>query len=90
MSITKRKNGSYILTGDDADNFSKALRGDDKVALFNLKYSVGDEVRVKDDDGNEFLDKIRYPASILGGHTAVAWLETKGSYLLGRVVGKAS
>lgn len=87
--ITKRKNGSYRITGQDAENLGKALRGDDKVELFNLKYNVGDKVAVKDDDGNEFTDTLKAPASVLGGHTPVAWLEGKGSYLLERVIGKA-
>lgn len=86
--ITQRKNGSIRATGNDANEIIRALRGDDKVELFNLKYSVGDAVRVKGDDGTEFIDKVRYPASIMGGHTAMAWLEGKGSYLIDRVIGK--
>ncbi len=87
--ITKSKNGNIRATGNDANNIIRALRGDDKVELFNLKYSVGDAVRVKGDDGNEFIDKVKYPASIMGGHTAMAWLEGKGSYLIDRVIGKS-
>lgn len=85
--IIQRKNGSIRATGNDANEIVRALRGDDKIELFNLKYSVGDAVRVKG-DGTEFIDKVRYPASIMGGHTAMAWLEGKGSYLIDRVVGK--
>jgi len=86
--ITKYKNGSIRATGNDANEIVKALRGDYKVESFNQKYCVGDTVRVIDDLGNEFIDKVKYPASILGGHTAVAWLEGKGSYLIERVIGK--
>lgn len=64
------------------------LRGDDKVELFNTKYKVGDQVTVIDDYGKEFIDEIKYPASVMGGHTAVAWLKGKGSYLIDRVKSK--
>lgn len=76
------------MTGEDANNFVKALRGDDKVEAFNLKYAVGDEVVVLDDEGKEFIDTVRHPASVMGGHTAVAWLEGKGSYNINRVIRK--
>lgn len=60
-----------------------------KVDGFNKKYSVGDKVRVLDDFGNEFIDTVKYEASIMGGHTAMAWLENKGSFLIDRVIDKA-
>ena len=89
MGIRNYKNGSISISGNDAKNFVKMLRGDDKVELFNLKYAIGDKVQVKDDDGNTFIDVVKYPASVMGGHTAMAWLEGKGSYLIDRVIGKA-
>jgi acetylornithine/succinyldiaminopimelate/putrescine aminotransferase len=87
--ITKYKNGRIRATGKDADAIFRALRGDDRVELFNKTYTTGDKVIVKDDNGNEFTDVVKAPASIMGGHTAVAWLEDKGSYLLERVIRKA-
>lgn len=86
--IRKFKNGSIRATGDDANDIIRALRGDDKIELFNQKYQVGDSVNVKDDNGNIFVDTIKHPATIMGGHTAVAWLQNKGSYLLERVISK--
>lgn len=52
---------------------------------FNASYTVGETVNVRTDDGTTVTDTIRYPASIMGGHTAMAWLEGKGSYKLDRV-----
>ena len=54
---------------------------------FNSKYRIGDQVLVTGDYGETFVDVVRYPASIMGGHTAVAWLETVGSYVIDRVKG---
>lgn len=59
-----------------------------KVDRFNEVYRPGETVRVKDDFGDEFTDVVKYPASIMGGHTAMAWLKGKGSYLIDRVIGK--
>lgn len=87
MGIIKFKNGRIKLSGNDANEFVKYLRGDDKVALFNKTYNVGDMVRVIGDDGKEFIDEVKYPASIMGGHTAMAWLKEKGSYRIERVIG---
>lgn len=70
--IKKLKNGSIRATGNDANSIIRALRGDDKMELFNKNYKVGDRVKVKNDLDEEFIDEILYPASILGGHTAVA------------------
>ncbi len=55
---------------------------------FNGLYNVGDIVIVKGDHGEEFEDEIKYPATVMGGHTAVTWLKGKGSYMLNRVMGK--
>lgn len=87
--IRTYKNGRIRLTGDDANNFVRMLRGDDKVEAFNLKYKPGDRVIVLDDNKIEFTDTVKFPASIMGGHTAMAWLENKGSYLIDRVIRKA-
>jgi len=56
-----------------------------EVDEFNANYKVGETVNVRTDGGETVQDVIRYPASIMGGHTAMAWLEDKGSYLLDRV-----
>lgn len=61
-----------------------------KVDGFNQTYKPGDPVRVLDDSKNEFMDTVKAPASVLGGHTAVAWLQGKGSYLIDRVIGKGA
>lgn len=38
------------------------------------------------DDGSDVPSKTRSPAEVLGGHSAVVWLEgTSGCYLLDRV-----
>lgn len=56
------------------------------VHRFNEECPVGTAVIVTLDDGTRRPDKVRYPASMLGGHTPVAWLEdTVGAYLLTRV-----
>lgn len=59
-----------------------------EVDFFNSTIKIGDFVNVKDDEGQVFQDKVCYPASIMGGHTAMAWLEDTGSYLLDRVLSK--
>ena len=56
-----------------------------KVDAFNSQFSIGETVNVKNDDGSIVRDIIRHPATIMGGHTAMAWLESKGSYILERV-----
>lgn len=61
-----------------------------QVNQFNAAYSIGDKVEVlKSRSGDEtFIDVIKHPATIMGGHTAMAWLVGKGSYDLTFVVGK--
>ena len=63
---------------------------ENQVNLFNQQFKVGDKVEVyKHADRREtFTDTIRYEASIMGGHTAMAWLVGKGSYDLTFVKGK--
>lgn len=56
-----------------------------EIDRFNAACPVGTTVTVKLDDGSEVLDEVKYPASALGGHTPVAWLKTRGIYLLSRV-----
>lgn len=56
---------------------------------FNFNYAVGDTVKVMGDHGEIFQDKISHKATIMGGHTSMAWLSGKGSYLLERIISKA-
>lgn len=54
---------------------------------FNAKYSVGDKVKLRKDDESIQEVTVRYPASIMGGHSAVGWFdEISGSYCLQRVI----
>jgi hypothetical protein len=56
-----------------------------KVDAWNAANPIGIEVLVRLDDGSTLKTKTRAPASLLGGHTAVAWLEDiSGCYLLDR------
>jgi hypothetical protein len=58
-----------------------------KIALFNKKHPVGASVVVVKDAGEKIETKVRYPAEIMGGHTAVVWLNgISGAYALNRVV----
>ena len=59
-----------------------------QVDTFNTIYSVGDKILLKKDNGTVEPDEIKHPASIMGGHTAIAWLVKNGSYLLDRVICK--
>ena len=63
---------------------------ENKINTFNNAYSVGDKVEVmKTSDGSDKFEAIiKHEATILGGHTAVTWLEGKGSYDLDFVVRK--
>ena len=59
-----------------------------KVAVFNEKHLVGSPVTVIEDWGERIQTKVKYPAQILSGHTAVVWLEgISGCYCLNRVIG---
>ncbi len=56
-----------------------------KVDEWNNKYSVGQKVIVKMDDDSDFTTTTRYPAELLGGHTAVGWfIGIRGCYSLDR------
>jgi len=46
-----------------------------KVDAWNAVHQVGTEVSVLLDNGSKLRTKTIAPASLLGGHTAVAWLE---------------
>ena len=59
------------------------------VDRWNSRYPVGVEVRVTKDLGEVVETKTRSEASMLGGHSAVIWLEgISGCYLLSRVKAK--
>ena len=56
---------------------------------FNAKYKIGDDVKVKLDTKETIVAKVKYAATILGGHTAVGWFEhpdISGCYSLSAVV----
>lgn len=58
-----------------------------KVEPFNKKHPVGTSVVVVKDAGEKIETKVRCPAEIMGGHTAVVWLDNiSGAYALNRVV----
>lgn len=62
-----------------------------QIDTFNATHAVGSIVTVKLDDGQTLDVEVEYPATILGGHTAVGWFkhpEISGAYALDRVVGK--
>lgn len=59
-----------------------------KIKIFNEKHPVGSVVTVVKDLGERIETKVRHPAQILSGHTAVVWLQdVSGCYLLDRVIG---
>lgn len=59
-----------------------------KIKIFNEKHPVGSAVTVAKDFGEQIETTVRYPAQIMGGHTAVVWLfGISGAYSLSRVIG---
>ena len=52
---------------------------------WNEKYPVGTQVIVTLDDKREVRTETVHEATMLGGHTAVAWLKDYGCYSLDRV-----
>lgn len=57
-----------------------------EVTRWNEKYVIGTPVSVRRDDGTAILTTTRSEAQVLGGHTAVIWLNgIAGCYLLSRV-----
>jgi len=58
-----------------------------KVEAFNKRNPVGTSVTVVKDSGEKVETKVKHPAYIMQGHTAVVHLEgISGCYLLDRVV----
>lgn len=56
-----------------------------EIKRFNAACPVGTLVTVRLDDGSDAEDEIAHLASLMGGHTPVAWLKERGSYVLSRV-----
>lgn len=56
-----------------------------QVDAFNYNFKVGDIVNVRTDSGSIDQDMITHEATIMGGHTAMAWLKYRGSYLADRI-----
>ena len=58
-----------------------------EVENFNLKHKVGDKVQLRLDKGEVKEVTVRHEATIVGGHSSVAWFEeVSGSYQIDRVV----
>lgn len=58
-----------------------------KIEVFNEKHSVVSPVVVVKDAGEKIMATIKYPARVMGGHTAVVWLDgISGAYSLNRVI----
>lgn len=58
-----------------------------KISVFNENHPVGSTVYVIKDNGDKVKTTVKYPACIMGGHTAVAWLDgIIGAYALSRVI----
>jgi len=58
-----------------------------KVDVFNEKHPIGSPVVVIKDFGEKIMATVRHPAEVMGGHTAVVWLDgISGAYALNRVV----
>jgi hypothetical protein len=58
-----------------------------EVLDFNIKYKMGDPVKVQLDSGELRESTIKHEAEILGGHTAVGWFTgISGCYRLDKVV----
>lgn len=56
------------------------------IETFNKLVNVGDMVSVRRDNGTLEERRVTHPAEMLGGHTAVVWLEgISGCYDLSRV-----
>ncbi len=57
-----------------------------KVEAFNRRYQVGQQVMLRKDDQTTVNTKTRTAAKVLGGHSAVIWVEgISGCYALDRV-----
>jgi len=56
------------------------------VNSFNSKIKIGDKIKVELDDMSVVEYTVKAPASILGGHTPVIWVEERSDcYRLDRV-----
>ena len=59
-----------------------------EVENFNLKFKVGDKVKLEVDGGEIKEVTVKHEATILGGHSAMGWFnEISGCYQLDRVRG---
>ncbi|EKE70870.1 hypothetical protein [Oceanibaculum indicum] len=57
--------------------------------IWNRHYPVGTPVTATKDKGEKVETVTRSAAEVMGGHTAVIWLEgISGAYLLSRVIGR--
>ncbi|HEY6950146.1 MAG TPA: hypothetical protein VI146_06010 [Nitrososphaeraceae archaeon] len=57
-----------------------------KVDEFNIKYPVGTDVYLTKDNGEIMQTKVKYPASVMGNHSAIGWFENViGCYSLDRI-----
>jgi len=63
----------------------RTKRMDAAISEFNKECPVGTPVKVRLDDGSWADDVVKYPATVMGSHTPVAWLVSRGSFLLDRV-----
>lgn len=62
---------------------SKEKKLQAEIDAFNLKFKVGDPVKVKLDSGEVKETTVKHEATILGGHTAVGWFNgISGCYSL--------
>ena len=58
-----------------------------KCDLFNKQHPVKSAVFYIDDEGTPKPTTIKHPAELMGGHTAVVWLDgVRGAYNLNRIV----
>lgn len=53
---------------------------------FNRRVPIGSKVQVRTDRDGIRECTVKYAASIMGGHTPVAWLTELGAYALDRVL----
>lgn len=57
------------------------------IERINRAYQVGDKIQVRQDDGKVVERTMRHESTLLGGHTAVIWVEEhSGCYAADRVV----
>lgn len=62
-------------------------KADKEVEKFNSTYKVGDKIKVRQDDGSILEWTTRHEATVMGGHSAVIWVEEhRSAYAAERVV----